>query len=226
MRGVAGQHERAAVGLDADHLQAGAVAADLVQAQPLFEFGIAVMEDDTLGIDRTHHPHDILDVEGVADAGLAHVPAGREAHLRLLKVEAGLREEIEIAGMVIVEMRDDHVLHRPGIDAELAQCGLDGADQGAATLGSALWGEAGVDHDDPPAAPHDPDEIVHGHGRVVRIGRADEVLEGPALMHGIAQGEDLPAGHRRSHLSLGTAPSAFSTSWAALKASRPAGMPQ
>ena len=55
---------------------------------------------------------DVLDVEGAPVRGLRHVPTGGEAHLVVLQVVGGGREELEVADVVVVQVRDDHVLHR------------------------------------------------------------------------------------------------------------------
>src|SRR5690606_24903576 len=133
---------------------------------------------------------------------------------------------IEIASMVVMEMSDDHVLDSLRRDAELSERGPDRADQGPPAPCPAFRRKARIDDDRALALSHHPDEIIHRHGGIMRIGRTYEVLEGPALMQRIAQGEDLPEGHGSAHFPGGTAPSALSTSCAALKASRPAGIPQ
>ena len=52
---------------------------------------------------------------------VAHAAPGRVAHLAVLQMEPRVGEAIEIAGVVVVQMGDDDVLDRVGLDAETRQ---------------------------------------------------------------------------------------------------------
>ena len=57
-----------------------------------------------------HHRDDVLDVVGLPQAVVAHAAARREVHLVVLQVEAGVAEEMVVAAVVVMHVRDDHVL--------------------------------------------------------------------------------------------------------------------
>src|SRR5690242_8809127 len=121
MRGIRSQHDPAAPRPDANHLQPHGVAADMVQGEAGCELRIAVMEADAPAIDLAHQSDDILDTVGLAEGRLRHMAAGGVTHLLVLDVEARPRKAIDIADMVVVEVRHDHVLDRGGIDSDEAQ---------------------------------------------------------------------------------------------------------
>ena len=136
-------------------------------------------------------------------------------------------EQVEIAGMIVMQMRDDHIPDAPAIDAERGEAVADRATQATAASGAAFRRKARVDDDAARALPQRPDVIIHRHGMIVQIAAAQKIAASkPLLMHRVAQRVDLPFGHPRPRHFVGATPSAFNTSCAALKASRPAGMPQ
>src|SRR5690606_3351084 len=113
--------------------------------------------------------------------------AGRETHLAVLQVEAGAGKQAIIAGMVVVHVRDDHVLDRLRIDPQRLQTLPYGVGDGTAPQGSATLIEAGIDHYCPGAVAQHPDIVVERHRPVVRIA-ANEVLGCAAVMPGIGDG--------------------------------------
>jgi hypothetical protein len=145
-----------------------------------------------------HHADHVLDVEAVADARIAHVLAGGVGHLALLQVEARVRELVEVADMVVVHVGQDHVAHRPGIDAQQRQALDRAAQERALALLGHLGGEARIDDVGATRAHRQPDEIVHRHGAVVRIA-ADEVIAPLGLARGVAEREDLVLRQRGRH---------------------------
>src|ERR1700743_2203524 len=108
----------------------------------------------------------------------AHEAAGGVAHLTLLKVEARLREQVEIAGVVIMQMGDDDVTNSVRADAKARQS-LRRVELDLAVSHRGLFGiETGIDEDIAAAAADQPDEIVEiGGRRLVRV-RRDEVHVG------------------------------------------------
>ncbi len=74
-----------------------------------------------------HHPSvvhgvdelgDVVDGERMVEGADGHVATGGERHLAILDVEAGSREVAEATGVVVVQMGEDHVGHRRGVDAD------------------------------------------------------------------------------------------------------------
>jgi len=151
------------------------VAAEVVQRHAGGELVGALVEHHALAVDQAHHADHLLDLEAVRQVVVAHVAAGGELHLGVLQVEARLRELVEGADVVVVQVRDDHVAHLGGVDVEQAQ-GFPGlAQQHPLALLGHVGVETGVDDDGALGVAHHPDEVVHGHRRVVRIA-ADEVV--------------------------------------------------
>ena len=139
------------------------------------ELRVTVVKAHTACVDTAHHAHDILHLIRAAEAGAAHVAAGGVAHFQFLEMERRLREEIEIADMVVMQVRDDDVLHLRRVDAEQLQAARGTAQMLATALGGHGGGEAGVDDDLAALAADQPDEVVERHRPVVRI-TADEVF--------------------------------------------------
>ena len=100
--------------------------------------------------------------------------------------------------MVVVHVRDDYVPHRSRVDAEELQAVARRTQPRAAALRGDCGGEAGIDHERAFRIPHEPHEIVHRHGRVVRI-PAEEMIGAARVAHRVLDGVDLVFGqHERS----------------------------
>ena len=94
---------------------------------------------------EAHHADHVLDVEAVAGLGVAHVLARGVGHLAFLQVEARLRKLVEVADVVVVHVREDHVAHVAGLDAQEGEAVDRAAQEGALALLGHLGREAGVD---------------------------------------------------------------------------------
>ena len=81
----------------------------------------AVVEADAVLEDQPHHADHVVDLVAVIEAAVAHVAAGREAHLGILEMEPRGGEIEERADVVVVHVGDDDVLHGRGLDAEQGQ---------------------------------------------------------------------------------------------------------
>lgn len=128
------------------------------------------MEDGSLGIDVADHLEDVFEIERRAQLAMAHGAAGGEGHFTVLQMETRGGKAIEIAGMIVVEVGDDHVGDAIGLDADEAQ-GIDWmANPFTAAANGGFVGEAGVEDEGGVAAARDPDEIVEVGGEFVRIG--------------------------------------------------------
>ena len=183
------------------------MAADQVHGDAGLDLLVAVVEHHALAVDRAHHADDVVDLEGVAERAVAHVPAGGELHLLVLQMEARLGEFVPVADMVVVQVGDDDVLDLLGVDAEIAQqVGRVALDLAAALL--ADWSvEAGVDDDGLAAdgavallveRDRHPDEIIHGEVGVVRV-RGDLHFPSLARQMGVFDSMHL-VNRRRTHL--------------------------
>ena len=118
MRRVAGEHHGAARGLAAHHHQPGGVAVREAQADAGREVLVAGVEHDMVGVELADELRDGLAVERRAHLAVADLAAGGERHLGVLDVEPGVRESAQRAGMIVVQVGQDHVLdHRWSIPA-------------------------------------------------------------------------------------------------------------
>ena len=70
---------------------------------------------------QPHHAAHIVGLEAPRQLPVLHVVAHGIVHLRLLQMELRQREPVEIADVVIVHMREDHVLDISRIDADQRQ---------------------------------------------------------------------------------------------------------
>ena len=132
----------------AHELQAVAVAADQMQADPGRELVVAGVECDAAAVHLAHHAGDVLDVERHAQARVAHVAPVAYAISRSWRWK-GARENLEVADVVVVHVADDHVLDACGVDVERGQALARVADDLAVAPRSGLLGKARVDHEHP-----------------------------------------------------------------------------
>src|SRR5215216_2273590 len=164
--------------------------ANRMQRYSRREFRRAVVEHHAMGEVEPYNAHDILDLERVREPRIAHVTAGGVCELRLLQMEGRGRKAVEVADVVVVEMRQDHVLNARAVDADESERLDRAAQERAAAHRGHLRPESRVDDERPLGPDRDPQEIVHRHGPVVRIA-ADEVIRTPRLPRRIADGEQL-----------------------------------
>ena len=121
MRSIGCQHDRPARGLDPHHLQAVGMTADPVHGHAGRDLAVAGIEIDALAIDVTHHQRDVLDREWMSQQSVAHAAARGVSHLALLEMEARIREAVEIAGVIVMQMRHDNVANARRGDTKTLQ---------------------------------------------------------------------------------------------------------
>jgi hypothetical protein len=97
------------------------MAADAMHRHAGRDLAVAGMEGDALAIDMAHHRGDVLDRKRMPQHAVAHAAPGRVAHLAFLQMKPRVREAIEIAGVVVMQMGDDDVLDGVGGNAEIRQ---------------------------------------------------------------------------------------------------------
>src|SRR5262249_50438289 len=105
-----------------------------------------------------------------------------------MKSRAG--KAIEVSDVVVMQMRENDVLDRAGIDVEQSQRFDGTAQESAFPPRRHLRVEAGVDDKPASPAPGEPHEIVHRHRAIMRLA-ADEGIGPPRLAGGVADGEEL-----------------------------------
>ena len=119
--GVGGQHEPARLGAHPHDLEAVGVTADEVDGQPVGQLVVAGVEHDPPVVHGADELGDVVDGERVVERRSGHVATGGERHLPVLEVEAGRREVADAAGVVVVQVGEDHVGDRRGVDADGGQ---------------------------------------------------------------------------------------------------------
>jgi len=189
MRGVGSQHHPAAPGPNARALQSGGVAADAMHGEAGRELVIAVVEDGFFFVNVANHLEHVFEVEGRAKRLMGHGATRGERHFPILQVETRGGEAVEIAGVVVMEVGDDHVRNAVGIDADEAQRIDRMAQPFAAAPNGGFVGKAGVEDKSGIAAPRHPDEIIEIGGELVRIGGDEIFVRVPIAKMAVANGE-------------------------------------
>src|SRR5258706_7473117 len=175
VRRVRGEHDPADPGVHAHGLQSPGVPADPVQREAGRELGVAVVKAHPPLVHLAHHRGHLVRLVGVVEEALSHVAAGRVGHLLVLQMEGRGGKKAEVADVVVVQVRDDHVLHLFRLDAEEREAALGRMDHPAAAAGADPGVEAGVDDESAGRRAGEPDEIIEIARALVRVA-ADEVL--------------------------------------------------
>src|SRR5215470_3590545 len=100
-----------------------------------------------------------------------------------------LGKAVEIADMVVMQMREDHILDRVRVNAEETERLHRTAQEGALAPLRDFGVEAGVDDKRSPAAARDPDEVIHRHRPIMRIA-TDEMRGAARVTGGVADGKE------------------------------------
>ena len=123
------------------------MAADPMQRDAGRDLAIAVMKGDALAVDVTHHQRHVIRRERMPQCAVAHAAPGGVAHLAVLQMKPRVGEAVEIAGVVVMQMGDDHVLDVVSLDPE----GIKRIDRIERELAAArlrfLGVETGIDQD-------------------------------------------------------------------------------
>ncbi len=181
MGGVGGQHHPAALGPHSGNLQSGRVPAHAMQSQTGHYFGLTIMKNGAAAVDFSHHLERILQIVRFAQEMVAHAAArSRIGHLAILNVKACGRKAIEIPGVVVMQMSQDHIRDFVRIDVEQPQRFYRAAQMLALAAYSRFLRESGIDNEQAIAAAHHPDEIIEIRPELVRIGQ-DKALAGMAI---------------------------------------------
>ena len=110
---------------------------------------------------------------------VAHAAARRHFHFSVLQVHPRVLEIAKRAGVVIVEMRDDHVFDLASVNAQELQAFARQPVNLTATIRRDFMIEAGVDHICPLRIRGDPDEIVEILAEIMRIPANKVLTHGP-----------------------------------------------
>jgi hypothetical protein len=190
MRRVGRDHHVAAFGLDPHALQALGVAADPMHRDAGGDLTGAVMKFNPACEHLAHHGDHVVHFEREPQRRMAHTTPGRITHLGLLQMIASAREQLVVAGMVVVQVRDDDVLDRLWVDPDRLQPLTDRIrDQALALLRHGLV-EASIDDKGTVRADDRPDKVIERLQHIVRVA-ADEILRRFAIVVPIADRVDI-----------------------------------
>jgi hypothetical protein len=189
--GHIGSHDDpAAARVHADKLHARRMAADRMQADTRCELDWPVVEPHSSREVQPYEADDILDFESPCEVLVPHVAAGRVVQLGFLQMKLRRREALEGAGVVVVQMGQDNILYRAGINSDQRQRRRRTAQMPTSTRCRHFRGKAGIDDKGAVRRSRYPDEIVHWHRAIVRI-TADEVIGASGIALGVADRVEL-----------------------------------
>ena len=97
------------------------MATHVMHGQPRRQLVHTVMEHDAALEQLAHHRHHVVFLEGSTQTRVAHAPTGAIRHLDVLHVVAGVREQIVVAAVVVVHVRQYHFTHVAGFHADRLQ---------------------------------------------------------------------------------------------------------
>src|SRR6516225_4602488 len=143
---------------------------------------VSIVEDQTAAEKLPHHSDDVFLVERLAHHRVVHQSARTKPHLAILDVVTCRREQIVVAGVIVVHVSDQDVFYLGWIDADRRQSFARRPEEfaPAACAGGPI--EAGIDDDGAAIGNHGPHKIVERHRAIVRIA-ADEILtRAPVVM--------------------------------------------
>src|SRR5579859_1674566 len=132
MSGIRGEDDRSSRSLNPYDLKAIRMSAHPVQVEARCHGRMPAMEDGAAGIDMPYHVNHGINVKWLPEERMTHTTACCIGHLALLNVKPGVRKVIEIACVIKVQMRDDHVrdrrwiathFFRARLQAEWSACG-------------------------------------------------------------------------------------------------------
>ena len=190
MRSVGGHHDPSAFCPDACDLQAGRMPSDAMHSESGRQFRIALVEHGFAGEDVLHHGDNVADVEGRAQRRMTHAPASAVCHLAILQMKARIRETIEIAGVIVMQMGQDDVGHVGCIDADRRQRIRRVAQQVALPSCGRLLRESGVDQPGAVFTAEHPDEVIEVGTEFVRIGQDEALARMAVSQMSVLEGDD------------------------------------
>ena len=161
--------------MDAQRLQPACVTTDFDKLNPRRQGVCAVVKRHAIGIDTPDQVDHILDVISMAEQPMAHVAAAGVVDFLFLNMKTGIGQQSDVSSVVIMQVRDHHILNVFRRVAQHRKCGDWTADERAPPFCGGLLVKARVDQNDPLLAANQPHVIIDRHVFVMRIVR-DEVV--------------------------------------------------
>ena len=147
------------------------------------------MEDHAPVVDPAHHGHDVLRIERRRQVLVSHRPPRAVGDLGVLHVETRAREQRHVAGVVVVHVRDDDILHFGGIDSHGGKSVGNRTQQRAPAAGGCGRVKARVHDDAVCIAPDQPHVIIERH-RLGMVVAAEKIVVAGAIQVPVADGVD------------------------------------
>src|SRR5207245_4091974 len=101
-------------------LQSVRVAAHMMHGDTRNDLGISIVELHLRAVNQAHHRKYSLQIVGMRKERLGHVTTRRKRHLALLEMKTCTRKQVQIARVVVMQMRDYDVFDLRAIDAQQA----------------------------------------------------------------------------------------------------------
>jgi hypothetical protein len=191
MKRIGGNHDNARLGLDAHHLQAPRVSADEMYPDAGSELAIPVVKDDPIFVHQTDRADHVLRRKRSPHAAVTHAAPGRVVHLGGLQMKSGIRKCVEIAGVIVMKMREYHIAHTSGVNLKLSER-FDRMLQHSPTAPRTLSCiKTSIHQHVTVAIARKPNEIIERTDRVVYIGFKAK-LKGRQFDGGIPDCDNLP----------------------------------
>ncbi len=178
---VGSDHDPSATCANSHHLQPHRMPSDVVQCDSRSQLVIAIVKRDAAFEDPLDYGRHVGSLKRESCHPMAHVASCTERHLAILNVVPRGWEFIQAAGVIVMHVRDDHILYLRRIDADHLQPFGRRPKQLALAFARHLRIEAGIDYERSLFTYNCPHEEVDGHGSIVRIA-AQKVLAGPPWM--------------------------------------------
>src|SRR5438132_9423679 len=211
VRGVGGEHDRPASGLDRDDLEPRGGAADAVHADPGEHLAVAVDDPDPARIVQRHQPRQRSDVRRLPERRIVAVRPRPEGHLVPLDPVLRPGEQAVPGPVVVVEVGDERDGHVPRLHARALDHRRRAHVAADPALPRVVVEEPGVHEDRVRAAEDQPDVVVERDRLVRRL--AVEELAGRRIPLPVLERVDFVHGSPR----VGS-PSSGSIVWQAVAA--------
>ena len=167
------------------------MSADFDQLNARRQRVCAVVKRHAVGVDTPDQVDHVLNVVRMAEQPMAHVPATGVVELLFLDVKACVGQEPDVARVVIVQVRDHHVLNVLWRVPQHSQCLNRATDKRATPLLGSVRVKTSIDQHDAILVADQPHKIIHRHVFIMRVVR-DEVVVAWTLLHGcVTQREHL-----------------------------------
>jgi hypothetical protein len=147
------------------------MSAYMVNRNPWSYFLFAIVKGNSAPIERSDEGANLLDVKRPLEERAADTWADGVLGFSRLQMETGVREFLEIARVVPVQMSRNNVINGGGIDPELSQTFGRTSQEIVPPGATGICTGAAVDKNCPPCPNRDPNKKIHWHRAIVGVRR-------------------------------------------------------